>query len=322
MGQGAEKFKNALASFKDIAAVSGVTRKRMRALALAGGTALSFEQLEKKDLMAGTVVKGTLQTLGSLPPDFQQPTHLVGLDNAQSAYKIINGDGINDEMLYWVGVRTGNPPYKVDYGIDASQVPTELTPIPEAPNSEPNSEYFVILGDLPETYHYYYGFAVNNGTGAGDLYSFLEGATVYAGFGPVTGMPDSIDEAIEMMPEDSIVVRGQYPTTPISAVDAYALWANVSSPNPLPGDFNNDGSVDAADYVVWRKDGLSSEDFNTWRSNFGNTLPGGSGSIVQAPQENNGGVPEASTVALVGIGTSIYLMTRRTREVGHFRKFP
>src|SRR3989344_5745581 len=72
MGQGAEKFKNALASFKDIAAVSGVTRKRMRALALAGGTALSFEQLEKKDLMAGTVVKGTLQTLGSLPPESEE----------------------------------------------------------------------------------------------------------------------------------------------------------------------------------------------------------------------------------------------------------
>ena len=37
----------------------------------------------------------------------------------------------------------------------------------------------------------------------------------------------------------------------------------------LPGDFNNDGNVDAADYVVWRKNGLSQAEFNTWRANFG-----------------------------------------------------
>src|SRR3989344_4598508 len=60
MGQSAEKFKNAFASLKNIAAVSGVTRKRMRALALAGGAAFSFEQLEKKDLMA-TLVEGTIE---------------------------------------------------------------------------------------------------------------------------------------------------------------------------------------------------------------------------------------------------------------------
>ena len=35
------------------------------------------------------------------------------------------------------------------------------------------------------------------------------------------------------------------------------------------GDFNQDGSVDAADYVVWRKSGYSQADYNTWRANFG-----------------------------------------------------
>lgn len=42
----------------------------------------------------------------------------------------------------------------------------------------------------------------------------------------------------------------------------------------LPGDFNGDGSVDAADYTVWR-DGLGStytqSDFQTWSSNYGTT---------------------------------------------------
>jgi hypothetical protein len=56
----------------------------------------------------------------------------------------------------------------------------------------------------------------------------------------------------------------------------------------LAGDFNQDGVVDGADYVVWRK-GLGTtydqEDFQVWRSNFGATsspamLTGGSGSVV------------------------------------------
>ena len=37
----------------------------------------------------------------------------------------------------------------------------------------------------------------------------------------------------------------------------------------LPGDFNNDGTVDAADYVVWRKNpgGIYTQnDFNLWRA--------------------------------------------------------
>jgi hypothetical protein len=57
----------------------------------------------------------------------------------------------------------------------------------------------------------------------------------------------------------------------------------VSDPQPANGDFNNNGTVDAADYVLWRNgDPLANEggvtpgmttpeDYNTWRSNFGDT---------------------------------------------------
>jgi hypothetical protein len=48
-----------------------------------------------------------------------------------------------------------------------------------------------------------------------------------------------------------------------------------------PGDFNQDGTVDAADYVVWRK-GLgtnySEADYDQWRGHFGETA--GSGAIA------------------------------------------
>jgi uncharacterized protein YjbI with pentapeptide repeats len=48
--------------------------------------------------------------------------------------------------------------------------------------------------------------------------------------------------------------------------------------NTVPGDFNGDGIVDAADYVVWRN-GLGTtympSDYELWRSHFGQTAAGG-----------------------------------------------
>lgn len=52
----------------------------------------------------------------------------------------------------------------------------------------------------------------------------------------------------------------------------------------LPGDYNNDGNVDAADYVVWRKNDESQTGFETWRANFGRTAGAASLAGVTAPE--------------------------------------
>jgi hypothetical protein len=67
----------------------------------------------------------------------------------------------------------------------------------------------------------------------------------------------------------------------------------------VQGDFNDDGSVDAADYVVWRKnDGtnnalpndndigtpIGAEHYDLWRANFGGPSAGGAGSIGAVPE--------------------------------------
>jgi T5SS/PEP-CTERM-associated repeat protein/autotransporter-associated beta strand protein len=62
----------------------------------------------------------------------------------------------------------------------------------------------------------------------------------------------------------------------------------------LPGDYNNDGRVDAADYVVWRKVDGTPQGFNVWRANFGEVLDSGSGGT-------GGTVPEPSPIALLTI---------------------
>jgi hypothetical protein len=53
-----------------------------------------------------------------------------------------------------------------------------------------------------------------------------------------------------------------------------ALAINAAAVNSLPGDFNLDGTVDAADYTVWR-DGLggayTQSDYTLWKNNYGAT---------------------------------------------------
>ena len=80
------------------------------------------------------------------------------------------------------------------------------------------------------------------------------------------------------------------------------LGSNVG----LVGDYNNDGSVDAADYVVWRKNNINGQQgYTDWRTNFGRTLGSGGGILPTA-------VPEPASVALVVIGGLIALGRRRS----------
>ncbi len=50
---------------------------------------------------------------------------------------------------------------------------------------------------------------------------------------------------------------------------------DVVVPGSLPGDFNGDGTVDAADYVVWRKNGAMPEQNQQWQSNYGRSSGAG-----------------------------------------------
>jgi hypothetical protein len=53
----------------------------------------------------------------------------------------------------------------------------------------------------------------------------------------------------------------------------------------IPGDFTNDGKVDAADYVVWRKSNINGQQgYNDWRTNFGRTSGSGAGSAAAVPE--------------------------------------
>jgi T5SS/PEP-CTERM-associated repeat protein len=78
--------------------------------------------------------------------------------------------------------------------------------------------------------------------------------------------------------------------------------------NFLPGDFNRDGAVDAADYVVWRK-GLGTtftpSDYDVWRANVGQMAGSGSGANA------NAAVPEPATLTLMILAAAGWSLRRR-----------
>jgi hypothetical protein len=83
--------------------------------------------------------------------------------------------------------------------------------------------------------------------------------------------------------------------------------AVVPDPTGPPGDFNHDGIVDAADYVVWRKiDGIPAG-YKLWRTNFGRTA--GSGVTV-----GQLAVPEPASLGLIIFAAGGLILPRRRSD--------
>jgi autotransporter-associated beta strand protein len=88
------------------------------------------------------------------------------------------------------------------------------------------------------------------------------------------------------------------------------------------GDFNNDGVMDAADYVLWRK-GLGTiytqNDYDAWRAHFGQT-PGGSGAVANSSKQL---VPEPATTQLLLLACAIVtlILHGRSSRCNHAPEF-
>ena len=76
----------------------------------------------------------------------------------------------------------------------------------------------------------------------------------------------------------------------------------VTASSAAPGDFNVDGTVDARDYVVWRKSDNTPSNYTLFRSNFGNTGGAGGGQFVAASEQLDDaqeGFPPATGLGLL-----------------------
>ena len=91
-------------------------------------------------------------------------------------------------------------------------------------------------------------------------------------------------------------------------------------PEGVPGDYNGNGVVDAADYVAWRNGGpllnqvddsntVNQQDYVEWRARFGNTA--GSGTNSGLSEHNL--IPEPATIVLVGLMAAFSVLHSRGR---------
>jgi hypothetical protein len=95
----------------------------------------------------------------------------------------------------------------------------------------------------------------------------------------------------------------------------------LAVPGPtLPGDYNNDGAVNAADYVVWRN-GLGTiyaqTDYDVWRTHFGQTTGSGAAGypLGASAAPLSALVPEPTGLVLAGFGlAAVGLVALRQRQ--------
>jgi hypothetical protein len=113
-------------------------------------------------------------------------------------------------------------------------------------------------------------------------------------------------------------------TNPSQATDFYIKSLQILDDAPsVAGDYNNNGIVDAADYVIWRKNlgqsfqltnevagvtpgMVTAEDYGAWRSRFGGTSGSTSAGVVAAVPE-----PSAAIMLMAGLMTTFVVARRR-----------
>jgi hypothetical protein len=102
--------------------------------------------------------------------------------------------------------------------------------------------------------------------------------------------------------DDSLTVWLEWLDAPNTIENGSALNLSVkATASPprfafLPGDYDRNDVVEAADYVVWRKNDGTQAGYETWQAHFGQSISSaGSGSVVSA----NAAVPEPATSVLL-----------------------
>ncbi len=243
-------------------------------------------------------------------------------------------DGLSQNLFYWNGLRSDGQPGTTPDDVDFGPLPGPDYMLSEfdksnAKFSADGTDTLVIGGDIGEThadgslhFHRYFFLEDNDGDGAT---SPADGIYLIAERYRMDG---------ELNSDPTFILFGT-PNSTIQALDDAALpW--VEQQLDLPGDYNGDGVVNAADYTVWRDtfgqmgpalaadaDGdqsVGAGDYEIWKQNFGESAElqiapvsaVGTGSVTATSSSN---VPEPATAwSLMITTTGLSLLARRANR--------
>jgi hypothetical protein len=138
----------------------------------------------------------------------------------------------------------------------------------------------------------------------------------------INGFTPSAGNAFDLL--DWGTLAGTFSSVALPSLGSSLVWDTsqlytsgmVSVVSALPSDYNGNGAVDAADYVLWRRGGplanevdapgtVNGADYDAWRERFGNTAGAGAASSAA--------VPEPSVLLMVVIAVTMSTLRRGNR---------
>src|SRR3954463_4770620 len=100
----------------------------------------------------------------------------------------------------------------------------------------------------------------------------------------------------------AVLISASYLT---AARGADVYWDINGSGAIALGDYNNDGKVDAADYVLWRKTNINgATGYTDWRANYGNLSGGAGGATPDGPWDST--TPNWTTNPAGSVATQVW----------------
>ena len=144
------------------------------------------------------------------------------------------------------------------------------------------------------------------------------GGTLDLGFAEGVSLAGQIGRTFDLFDWTDVAPMGAFTVSSSYVWDLSKLYTTGDvtflAAAGVPGDFNNDGSVDAGDYVAWRK-GLGTTytqaALDVWRAHFGQTA--GSGAALPSVESPSAAVPEPSALVLLSFGLAALVATRPAR---------
>jgi hypothetical protein len=124
-----------------------------------------------------------------------------------------------------------------------------------------------------------------------------------------SGFVPQIGDSFELI--EGAAINGTFSSLNLPAIDPGEMWQLNYGLNTVvlslltAGDSNGDGTVNAADYILWRRNDGTPAGYNTWRANFGRTAVTGTLTDVAAP--------EPASACTMMIGTLAIMLRARLR---------